>query len=357
MKKLIIRLLKYVMDKAKRSKFIQNIFEAPFDLEKFEDAGIFKDSFGNTHGLKSGLRSKIKPGWQNMLKKRKRDISDASISKLASNGSIAIGKIEPILNTFGKSINGSRVLEIGCHAGSNSFNFTENEAIEVVGTEFSGYKMESINEDGINDSGLHEVNEDLKVLRNKLGKHFSNNDNVTFVDDDICNSKLLKNSFDIICSWEVLEHLHDPKKAFVNISSMLKDDGIAIHEYNPFFCLNGGHSLCTLDFLWGHVRLNEQDFTRYLKEFRPNEKKMALSFFRKGLNRMTIRDLFKYLEDSGLEIVSFLPYTKEQHIRMVDKEILKQCTRNYPNLTFTDLVTPKITFITKKIISEEINNN
>jgi len=70
MKKLIIRLLKYVMDKAKRIKFIQNIFEAPFDLEKFGDAGLFKDSFGNTHSLMSGLRSKIKPGWQNMLKKK-----------------------------------------------------------------------------------------------------------------------------------------------------------------------------------------------------------------------------------------------------------------------------------------------
>jgi len=133
------------------------------------------------------------------------------------------------LTTFGKSINGSRVLEIGCHTGSNCYNFIENGVLEVVGTEFPGYKIESINENGIDDAGLHEVNEDLKVLRNKLSERFSKNDRVKFVDDDICNSKLLKNSFDIICSWEVLEHLHDPKKAFMNIYHLLKDDGIAIH--------------------------------------------------------------------------------------------------------------------------------
>lgn len=113
--------------------------------------------------------------------------------------------------------------------------------------------------------------------------------------------------------------------------------------------------MCTLDFLWGHVRLNEQDFTRYLDEFRPDEKERVLSFYRKGLNRMTISDLFNYLEESGLEIISFLPYTKEQHTRMVNIEILKQCKRNYYNLTFTDLVTPKIIIITKKILSKDSN--
>ena len=67
MKKLITPILKYGINKAKRSKFIQNIFEAPFDLSKFPIKGTFTDSKGNTFQLLDGLRSRIKPGWQKAL--------------------------------------------------------------------------------------------------------------------------------------------------------------------------------------------------------------------------------------------------------------------------------------------------
>ena len=60
---------------------------------------------------------------------------------------------------------------------------------------------------------------------------------------------------------------------------------------NPFFSFNGGHSLCTLDFMWGHVRLSETEFERYLIQFRPKENKVAMKFYRNNLNRMTLKKL------------------------------------------------------------------
>ncbi|MGB0178095.1 MAG: hypothetical protein ACPF9D_13080, partial [Owenweeksia sp.] len=121
------------------------------------------------------------------------------------------------------------------------------------------------------------------------------------------------------------------------------------HEYNPFFCLNGGHSLCTLDFLWGHVRLSDDDFQKYLREIRPEEKERAYSFYKKGLNRTTLKDLHDQLERSGLEVFSILPFTKEQHVRMADANILAQGQKNYPNLTLQDLVTPRVFVMARKV--------
>ncbi len=53
--------------------------------------------------------------------------------------------------------------------------------------------------------------------------------------DDISKSFLPDNSFDIITSWETLEHIVDIDSALANIKRILRSGGIAIHQYNPFF--------------------------------------------------------------------------------------------------------------------------
>ncbi len=345
---MVSRLIKYSIDRAKRSKFIQNIFEAPIALDKFGKFGEFKDSKGHVYELKSGLRSKIKPGWEHMLKERKLDTSPAHLAKIKQQGEISVEKIMPLLKTMNISLPQSRILEIGCHAGANTYVFAQQGAQEVVGTEFSGYKAASVDEHYVEEQKLNEINEELKRLRDQLSMAFSRKESVRFVDDDICHSRLEKNAFDLICSWDVLEHLHDPEKAFVNMASLLKKEGVMIHQYNSFFSLNGGHSLCTLDFLWGHVRLSEQDFIRYLEEIRPREKERALSFYHQGVNRMTVKALERHCAKAGLEIVSLLPFTKEQHIRMLDHDIYRQSKSNYPNLTLLDLTAPRIMLVAKK---------
>lgn len=341
--------IKYAINKAKRNKYIQHLFEAPFELHKLDKIGEFTDSYGNTFKLLGGLRTKIKPGWERMLRSEKTKITSEYLLRQKQNGFIAANKMVPMLNALGKSVENSDILEIGCHSGATSFAMADMGANKVVGTEFSGYKVEAVDmEHANNEAKLNEVDDDLKTIRTSLSHLFKQGERVTFVDDDICHSSLDPNTFDIICSWEVLEHLHDPEKAFQSIYTLLKEGGISIHEYNPFFCLNGGHSLCTLDFLWGHTILNDADFSRYLDEIRPQEKERALSFYRKGLNRMTLHDLKVQIEKSGLELISILPFTKEQHLRMVDEKTLRQSQRHYPNLTLLDLAAPRVFVIVRK---------
>jgi SAM-dependent methyltransferase len=344
------RIIKFLIDKAKRSKLIQSVFEQPIDLRKLPVKGAFIDSNGDSYDLYEGLRTQLKPGWERIFNQdgKSFDKSPQRIENITQNGRLAVERIEPVINLFSSGIKDKKVLEIGCNSGGTTFAFADKGADEVVGSEFSGYKLESISSKATKNSDLKEVNENLKELRGLVKAKFTNPFGVSFVDDDICNSKIEPNYFDLIFSWDVLEHLHDPKEALKNMHNLLNDDGIAIHEYNPFFSLIGGHSACTIDFPWGHVLLNEHDFDKYNDDYQPERKNTAMSFYLNGLNRMTINDLKKYAKESNLEILSIIEFPKEQHLRMLNRETIDKATANYPTLEVNDLISYKIIVVFRK---------
>jgi len=344
------KIIKFLIDIAKRNKLIQSIFEQPIDLTKFSQNGTFTDKHNNQHILYSGLRSKLKPGWEKIFQfdGKTMDKSPKTIEKIVQNGRISVNRMEPIIDLFSQGIKNSAILEIGCSTAGTTYAFANKGAKTVTGTEFSGYKIKSMHNKEIDKNELMEVNSNLKEIRNLVKNKFNLSSEVTFKDDDICNSTLPDNSYDIICSWDVLEHIHDPLSAFKNIHRLLKKGGIAVHEYNPFFSLIGGHSACTIDFLWGHVILDAEDFEKYNDTIQPDKKEISMSFYENGINRMTINDIINYSAEAGLEILSLIIYPKEQHLRMLNQEILKYSQENYPNLTVNDLISPKIIIVHKK---------
>ena len=280
------KIVKLIIDKAKRNKFIQNIFEQPIDLDNFQKEGSFIDKNGNSFHLYKGLRSKIKPGWEKIFDQtfKSYNKSPKIIDEISRNGRLSVEKIIPLVNIYLPDLKNKSILEIGCHAGGATLAFTELEVKEVYGSDFSGYKIDSTDPINHTTNELIKVNQNLEDLRNLVKFKFSNPENVKFIDDDICNTNLNANQFDLICSWDVLEHLNDPLNAFKNINNLLNVGGIAIHDYNPFFSIIGGHSACTIDFPWGHVILDEKDFDRFNKEIQPNRKQISMSFYKYGIN-------------------------------------------------------------------------
>ena len=171
---------------------------------------------------------------------------------------------------------------------------------------------------------------------------------VSFVEDNICNSSVESESLDVIVSWEVLEHITEPNDAFKEMARILKKGGFAFHEYNPFFSVDGGHSLCTLDFPWGHSRLNDEDFEKYLDEFRPDEKEVSQSFFRNNLNRMTMSQLTDCIEQNGLRPLSIIPWYSEEDQASLSIEMLNQCKKIHPTAELVDLVAPIVWVLCEK---------
>ncbi|HBS85723.1 MAG: hypothetical protein A2W91_13530 [Bacteroidetes bacterium GWF2_38_335] len=349
MRKLKNKILQYLIRQAKKSKLVQSAFEAPISESSFTKKGSFVDSKGNSHILYNELRNIVKPGASSVAEAMKKEkvYTDDEISKMARNSSLLTDRLLSFTRAFGVNISKSEILEIGCHSGVVSYALADMGAT-VTGTEFSGYKVESTRMTEVTQTTLNKADESLQILRKRVAGHFKNADNVKFVDDDICNSVLPTGAFDIVVSWDVLEHLAEPANAFENISRILKKGGISVNEYNPFFSLNGGHSLCTLDFFWGHVRLGEKDFLKYLEQERKTEYDQAKSFYLKGLNRMSIEKMKKYAEKAGLKLLACYQFTREQHIRMLTGDILDQCKQNYPEITPVDLTTPKVIVVFQK---------
>ena len=133
------------------------------------------------------------------------------------------------------------------------------------------------------------------------------------------------------------------------MSRILKSGGYAFHEYNPFFSVDGGHSLCTLDFPWGHARLNDEDFEKYLDEFRPDEKEVSLSFYRNNLNRMTLAHLTDCMEKNGLRPLSVIPWYSEVDQASLTNDMLEQCKTVHPTVELVDLVAPIVWVLCEKI--------
>jgi 2-polyprenyl-3-methyl-5-hydroxy-6-metoxy-1,4-benzoquinol methylase len=119
-----------------------------------------------------------------------------------------------------------KVLDAGCGNGSLSFRLAK-EGMNITGID--------ITKDNIDFS--NNVKNKLKI------------DNINFKKMSITNIKLPKNSFDIIISSEVLEHIEDDNKAVKELNKVLKKGGECIISvpYNP--------KLWSLEDKWvGHKR-------------------------------------------------------------------------------------------------------
>jgi len=312
--------------------------------------------FTNTHGEKlalvSGLRDQIKPNWRVMLEPGVSDpLPSADVmQRRLDSWRNKIKVASSFLDTFGLTVADKAVLEIGAYDGVTAYTLAAAGAASVTGIDIAAYYINQTVDEELNLETIAKKNRELEDKRNGFRRIVGEDagKRVAFREDDICSSAILTESVDVIFSWEVMEHVGAPAAAFSEMYRMLRPGGFVFHEYNPFFSINGGHSLCTLDFLWGHARLTAADFERYLDEVRPAEKGLALAFYHNNLNRMTLSDLQRYSVDAGFTPMSVLPWPKRKHLGLVTKDILKQCVDVYPQARLSDLISPVVWVLLQK---------
>lgn len=255
------------------------VFELLQDEEPDDTAhrvvGVFTDSHGDRIELLDGFRDRVVPGWRGMVDPSRVDEPLSPTAALAKITSMRarLARVDALLKPQSLSFAGKDVLEVGAHDGATAYTLAEAGARSVVATDVAAYYITQSRGGVISAEAAVKKNAELARLReaHRASVDAQAAQRVAFVEDDICSSTLPAESVDAVMTLEVLEHVLRPEDALRQIARVLRTGGFAFHEYNPFFALNGGHSLCTLDFPWGHCRLDGADFERYLEENRHGE--------------------------------------------------------------------------------------
>ena len=318
-------------------------------LKTIESLGEFVAEDGQAYPRIRGLREAICPNWQLALKPRREGTRFEIDRKQIEDKKTEVLRAERFLRTHGLTLEGKDVLEVGCHAGIQTYMLAELGARSVHGIDIPEYGVRQACDLEVEGADLELQSNRLTQTRKDVSRVFSPEAVSKVFFDDLSIEQLNAASrYDVIISWKTLEHVEHPGQAFRRMFAALRPGGFCFHEYNPFFCFNGGHTLCTLDFLYGHCRLGAGDFKRYVKQFRSEEERIAIEFYEHNLNRMTLADLERYVDSVGFETISIVPWMEMAGLDKFDGRVLNQVRAHYPTVTEKDLLAGYVWVLLKK---------
>lgn len=313
-------------------------------------ATTFVDGHGRTHDLDPELRDRLKPAWRTMIDPALADAlpDDEGLRRRADGARATVAELGSVLAAVAGTPVSGRVLEIGTYDGAVAFQLARLPETDVVASDLARYYVVQKPGEPTTVAIERQVAWLATLRARAAAAGGADPGSVTFVEDDVTTSGLEPGTFDLIVSCEVLEHVRDPRAAVASMARLLRPGGLAYHEYNPFFSILGGHSLVTLDFPWGHARLDHADVERYLRTLRPGEATQAIRFYEESLNRMTLADLTTTAESAGLEVLAVLPWSDRVLARQLNEDALADVIRTYPSARAIDLVATFATVVFRR---------
>lgn len=371
------------------------VISAPRSVEPSSDDLVFEDEAGRLHLLDSNLRYRLKETWRVfsplslLAELKERGLLDGKGSELLDRlkGTCAITAsleemnalvapyvekhrgllLDSSLGTIGKRVlkptraEVESKIEKGMRGHSARLAEISSLGIEVpvgssimeIGFISGGESIVAFERMGFNGSGIDYFYDGAFDGNHRYREVQRLTDTqVRFVAGDLTKKTSFEDEeFHLVYSHQVLEHIRDLEAAFGEMKRILKPGGVMYHQYDPYFHPLGGHSFGTLDFPWGHVRLGEDDFARYIETLRPFEAPHAVSWCAGSLNRInTIQRVQQKLVETGFAIKLFRTETTPFLTEMpLDEHVVRDCLERNPHLSLADLLTSKIVVIAQKI--------
>jgi ubiquinone/menaquinone biosynthesis C-methylase UbiE len=123
-----------------------------------------------------------------------------------------------------------------------------------------------------------------------------NPSNFDYIRADAQRLAFKKSKFDIVFCINAFEHIPNPEHALLEIHRVLKSGGYAFISFIPvYYCDTGSHMIDFISEPWAHLRHNEEDYIRKLREVSGGNE-YFVNEFKYGLNRLPKR-YFKALFD------------------------------------------------------------
>jgi SAM-dependent methyltransferase len=322
----------------------------PHGPDERKPGPVFVDTHGAEHRLDPTLRDRLKPSWRVMCDPVAvaAPPSDDELRRRARKAATSVTEMESALAAVAGAPLSGRVLEIGCYDGAVAYEIARRPGTHVVASDLARYYVVQRPAEP-SDTAVEAQQVALASLRERAGTVAgAAPGTVDFIEDDITAPRLEPGSFDLIASFEVLEHVQQPAAAVASMARLMRPGGLMYHDYNPFFSSNGGHSLVTLDLPWGHARLGPPDVERYLHEIRPGEAEQALRFYRESLNRMTLAELRAAVAAANLELLALIPWFDRPLVPGLPPHAVDEVRRNYPAATIDDLLATFVTVVARR---------
>lgn len=184
---------------------------------------------------------------------------------------------------------GCRILDFGCGQGIAALGFALRDPTAIV----SGIDVDSFHDllPGLSQRNLG------KDIPGNLQFHVSSGAGLPFA----------SNSFDLVYSWSVFEHVRKEliPQILEELSRVLKEDGHLFIQIDPlYFSPKGAHLYNAMETPWVHL-LEQHDvlLEKVMASDIPDQNKPGLIQQYESLNRITADELFDQLAASGFEII------------------------------------------------------
>jgi len=222
------------------------------------------------------------------------------------------------------TLENTEVMEIGCGDGLNTILLGLQAAKHAVGIDLD-LRLNRQDEKG---ESIHRLmTEAVKAMGvNKSLEQCLSDLPVELLTMEATHMEFPDNSFDLLLSRSVLEHIHPIEKVLAEIGRVVRPGGMIYHEIDPFYWLRGCHKRGLVDIPWAHTRLPLHEFHRFVsgsESKRTADKRLKRL---KTLNRQTLREWKTLIENGPFEIVNWSESTSS-----FAEDILKE----YPEVTST----------------------
>jgi ubiquinone/menaquinone biosynthesis C-methylase UbiE len=260
---------------------------------------------------------------------------DERIEQVARVYEQGAGQVAAALRGLGLEPSAARILEVGCGRGYTASALAGGGAGEVVGIDLDPAGQVSPAE--------------IAAVRARLGSGRA----ALIEEGDVRRLPYPDGAFDAAFSVAVLEHVDDVAGALRELHRVTRPGGLGHHGIDIWFGIAGGHSLCTLDAPWGHVRLTEQELKRYLRERRPHEAGDAIEMLEHAFQRprVTIRETAALARAAGFEVVSaslLRLSLRDPRRAWFSSDVLRECRRVYPAVGSRDLLSVSATLVLRR---------